>query len=98
MTNGNTTASVTIPAASRRLIATSGDDNSMTGSSVQADIDQSDTRRTPANGATRAGASNTAQNAAAASRRSGDLGQAISLRAAALGRAATSTISSGTAT
>ena len=92
------TASVTIPAASRRLIVTSGEDNSMTGSSVQADIDQSDTRRTPVKGATRAGTSSTAQNAAAASRRSGAVGQAISLMAAPLGRAATNTMISGTAT
>ena len=38
------TARVTMPTASRRLIVMSGEDNSMTGSSVQADIDHSDSQ------------------------------------------------------
>ncbi len=62
-------------------------------------MDQSDTKRTPVKGATKAGASSTAQNAAAASRRAGDAGHAMSLTAARLGRATTATtIMSGTAT
>ena len=55
MTNGNATASARTPTASRRAIATSGEDNSITGNSAKADIDQSDTKRRPANGAIKAG-------------------------------------------
>src|SRR5262249_44264484 len=66
MTTGNATATVRTRTASRRASATSGDDSSMTGNKVKADIDHSDTSRTPANGAIAAGVSSTAQNAAAA--------------------------------
>ena len=95
---GNAAASVRMPTASRRLIATNGEDSSMTGSSVHADMVQSDVRRTPANGATNAGASSTAQNASAASRRWGCAGHAMSLTVAPAGRAAMATMMRGTAT
>src|SRR5258708_1650284 len=98
MTNGNATASARTPTASRRGIATSGEDNSITGNNAKADIDQSDTKRRPANGAINAGSSSTVQNAGAASRRAGEDGQAMSLTAARLGRPTTATIKSGTAT
>ena len=88
MTNGKVAASVMMPMASRRAIETSGEESSITGSRVQADIDQSDARRTPMSGATTAGTSSTAQNASAASRRSGVVGQAMSWSAARFGRAA----------
>src|SRR5262245_57254216 len=55
MTNGNATASARTPTASRRGIATSGEDNSMTGNNAKADMDQSDTKRRPSNGAIKAG-------------------------------------------
>src|SRR4030095_4396793 len=74
MTKGNATASVRTPTASRRVIATSGDDSSITGRSVKADMDQSETSRTPVKGAISGGASSTAQNTAAARRRAGDDG------------------------
>src|SRR5260370_42710910 len=97
MANGNTTASARMRAASRRAMATSGEDNSTTGSSVQADIDQIDTNRMPANGATNAGPSSTAQNATAASRRSGVAGHAMSAIAARLGPAAIKNTTRGAA-
>src|SRR5262249_4701342 len=98
MTIGNATASAKTPTASRRVIATSGEDKSMTGNNANADMDQSDTKRRPANGAIKAGSSSTAQNAVAASWCAGDNGHAMSLTAARLGRATTATITSGTAT
>src|SRR5262249_22340254 len=98
MTKGKMNASVRMPTASRRISMTSGDDNSMTGNSVNADIDQSDTSRRPVNGAIRAGASSTAKTGPAARRGGGDDGKAISLTAARLGRARKKTIKSGTAT
>ena len=70
--------------ASRRLMATSGDASSITGSSVHADIDHSEVRRKPASGATTAGTSSTAQNATAASLRSGAAGHTMSLTAGAV--------------
>ena len=91
------TAIVRTLTASRRVSATSGDDSSMTGNNVKADIDQSDTSRTPVRGAIKAGVSSTAQKVAAAKRRSGDDGHAMSLAAAPLGRAMKSTSRSGTA-
>ena len=97
ITKGKATAIVRTLAASRRVSATSGDDSSMTGNNVKADIDQSDTSRTAAKGAIKAGISSTAQNAAAAKRRSGDDGHAMSLAAAPPGRAMKSTSRSGTA-
>src|SRR5262249_61362542 len=97
-TMGNAPASARTPTASRRVIATSGEDKSMTGNNANADIDQSDTKRRPANGAIKAGSSSTVQNAVAASRRAGEDGHAMSLTAARLGRATTATITSGTAT
>src|SRR5258708_28231081 len=87
MTNGNATASARTPTASRRGIATSGEDNSITGNNAKADIDQSDTKRRPANGAIKAGSSSPVQNAGAASRRAGAGGHAMSLTAAPPGRA-----------
>src|SRR5262249_9321175 len=98
ITKGKTTATVSTPATSRRVSETSGDDSSMTGNKLKADIDHSDTSRTPANGAITAGVSSTAQNAATAKRRCGDAGHAMSLTAAAVGRAMKSTSSRGTAT
>src|SRR5215470_10742010 len=98
MMNGKATASATIRVASRRAIATSGEDKSNTGNSVQADMDQSETSCRPASGAMSAGNSKVAQNATAASRRSGVVGQAISRKAARFGRAATATMTSGIAT
>src|SRR6516162_7325736 len=98
MISGNAIASASTRSASRRPSVTSGDDSSTTGSSDQADIDQIDTRCTRASGATTAGTTSTAQKASAASRRSGVAGQAMSLSAAGLGRAANATITSGTAT
>src|SRR6266511_4185229 len=98
MTKGNATASVRTPTASRRVIATSGDDSSIAGRSVKADMDQSETSRTPVKGAISGGASSTAQNTAAARRRAGDDGQTMSLTAARLGRAITNRTKSGTAT
>src|SRR5215468_8202954 len=98
MTNGKTAASTTMRVASRRPMATSGDDSSITGSRVHADIDQSDTTCTPAKGDSAAGNSNVAQNAVAARRRSGVAGHAMSAMAARLGRARTTTIMTGTAT
>src|SRR5262245_7056303 len=98
MTKGNATASVRTPTASRRVIVTRGEHSSITGKSVKADMDQSETNRTPVKGASRGGASSTAQNAAAARRRAGDDGQAMSLTAARLGRAMTDSTKSGTAT
>src|SRR5262249_10002358 len=95
---GRRPASGRTPTASRRVIGTSGEDKSMTGNKAKADIDQSDTKRRPANGAIKAGSSGTAQNAVAASRRAGDDGHAMSLTAARLGRATTATITSRTAT
>jgi hypothetical protein len=80
------------------VIATSGEDNSITGNNAKADIDQSDTKRSPVKGAIKAGISSTVQNAVAASRRAGKDGHAMSLTAARLGRATTATIKSGTAT
>src|SRR5207244_785603 len=71
ITKGKTTAMVRTLATSRRVSATSGDDSSMTGNKVKADIDHSDTSLTPVKGAIKAGVSSTAQNAAAAKRRSG---------------------------
>src|ERR1700745_3936612 len=68
MTNGNATASARTPTASRRGMATRGEDNSITGNNAKADIDQSDTKRSPVRGAIKAGISGTAQNAVAASR------------------------------
>src|SRR5712691_6964892 len=94
MMNGNTTASAMTRVASRRPIATNGEDRSITGNSVQADMDQSETSWRPARGATTAGNSKVAQNATAASRRSGVVGQAMSFKAAKLGRAATNTMTS----
>ena len=64
---GKAAARVRIPSASRRLIITSGEDSSMTGSSVHADIVHSEVRRTPVKGATSTGVSSTAQKASAAS-------------------------------
>ena len=90
--------SASTPAASRRVSATRGEDSSMTGNGVKADMDQSDTSRRPASGAIKAGASSTAQNAAAARRRGGEDGHAMSLTAARLGRAVANTINTGTAT
>src|SRR5258707_3196761 len=98
MTNGNATASARTATAWGRGIGTSGEDNSITGNNAKADIDQSDTKRRPANGAIKAGSSSTVQNAVAASRRAGEDGHAMSLTAAPLGRATTATIKSGTAT
>src|ERR1700681_953227 len=98
ITNGNTTASARTRIALLRLIATSGEDSSMTGNSVHADMDQSDTSCTPAKGATTAGTTSPTQNATAASRRSGVVGQAMSLTAARVGRVTRNAITSGTAT
>src|SRR5436190_19875055 len=98
MTSGNTIASASTRSASRRVIATSGDDSSMTGNSVQADIDQIDTRCTRASGANTAGTTSTAQKASAASRRSAVAGQAMSFSVAGFGRAASATMINGTAT
>src|SRR2546429_5607546 len=86
MTNGNATASARTPTASRRAIATSGEDNSITGNNAKADIDQSDTKRSPVRGAIKAGISSTVQNAVAASRPAGEAGHAMSLTAPRLGR------------
>src|SRR2546423_14832309 len=98
MIKGKASASVSTPAASRRVSATRGEDSSMTGNSVKADMDQSDTSRSPANGAIKAGASSPAQNATAARRRGGEDGHAMSLTAAAFGRAVANTINSDSAT
>src|SRR5262249_62027645 len=98
MTMGKGTGSARTPTGARRVMATSGEDRSMTGNNANADIDQSDTKRRPANGAIKAGSSSTAPNAVAASRRAGDDGHAMSLTAARLGRATTATITSGIAT
>src|SRR5258708_13812015 len=87
MTNGNATASARTPTASRRGIATSGEDNSITGNNAKADIDQSDTKRRPANGAIKAGSSSTLQNPVAPRRRAGEDGHAQSLTAPPLRRA-----------
>src|SRR5205085_4254261 len=98
---GNAAASVSTRKTSRRLIATSGDESSTTGSSAQADIDHSETRPTPAASASTAGSSKGSQNASTAKRRCGVGaigGHAISLSAAPLGRATRVTISSGAAT
>src|SRR6266481_9756703 len=98
MTNGNTTASTRTRTASRRLIATRGEDRSMAGRSVHADMVQSEFNRIQVRIAMTGGSSSVAQNASAASLRSGVAGHAISLRTARLGRAATKTRTSGTAT
>src|ERR1700719_27691 len=89
ITNGNATASARTPTASRRAIATSGEDSSITGNNAKADIDQSDTKGRAATAAIRAGISSTPQNALAASRRVGEDGHAMPFTAARLGRATT---------
>jgi hypothetical protein len=54
--------------ASLRPIATSGEDNSITGKSIQADIDHTEVSRTPIAGATSAGISSEDQRGASVSR------------------------------
>src|SRR5262249_30053978 len=98
MTNGNATASARTPTASRRVIATSGEDKSMTGNNAKADTDESHTKGRPATGAIRAGSSAPPKTPPAAGRRGGDAGPAMPWTAARLGRATTATIKSGTAT
>src|SRR5215471_3364730 len=98
ITNGNATAMASTRTASRRAMATRGEDNNITGSSVHAEIDQIDTNCTPRNGAITAGSSKGAQNAIAASRRSGLSGQAMSASVARLGRVIANARINGTAT
>src|SRR6516164_2337946 len=98
MTKGSASASAATPAASLRVMVTSGEDSSMTGNKVQADIDHSEVSRTPMSGASTAGSSSVAQNDAAASLRSAVAGQTMSATVFRAGRATNSTITSGTET
>src|SRR5271166_4915533 len=98
MTNGKVAASVTSHVAARRPTVTRGEDRSTTGNSVQADIDHNDVSRTWVSTATIGGSTKVAQNATVASRRSGDVGQAMSSIAARVGRIKAKRMTSGTAT
>src|ERR1700737_4643522 len=96
MTSGNAIAAAKMRTASLRAGLISGEDNNMTGSSVQADIDQSEVSRTPIAGAIKAGSSNGAQNDTAARRRLGSGGQPMSLRVFPSGRIKKITMRRGT--
>src|SRR6516165_1733729 len=98
MTSGKAIAAAKMRAASSRATAISGEDNSMTGSSVQADIDQSEVSRTPIAGAIKAGSSKVAQNDTAVRRRPGSAGQTMSSSASRLGRINEITMRIGTET
>src|SRR3954452_7062818 len=98
MTSGNATAIATIRTASARRTEMRGEDNSMTGNSVHADMDHNEVSRTARSGASNAGNTSVAQNAAAASRRSAAPGQAMSASALPVGRAIANTTRSGTQT
>jgi hypothetical protein len=79
-------------------MTSSGDDSSNTGSSAQAAMVHTDTISTPAKGATNAGANSGPRQASAINLRSGAAGHNVSASAARLGRAASSTSATGTAT
>src|SRR6185503_17548694 len=83
---GNTIAAASRHTAARRGTVTSGDDNSITGSSVIADIAQSDTMSTLNAMAASAGSTSDATNAIHTKRRSGVRGHRVSAIAAKLGR------------
>ena len=96
--NGTTIATATIRAAAARETTTSGDDSSTTGSSVQADMVQSELISMPNSGASTAGINSGAQNVAAASRRSGVVGLSASVSAARFGRMTARASNTGNAT
>src|ERR1700730_6014 len=98
MKSGKAIAAAKMRTASLRATAISGEDNSIIGSSVQADIDQSEVSRTPIAGAIKAGSSNVAQNDTAARRRLGSGGQPMSLRVFPSGRIKKITMRRGTQT
>src|SRR6516165_9027790 len=98
MISGKTSAAAKMRAASLRATVISGEDNSMTGSKVHADIDQSEVSRTPIAGAINAGSPSVAQNDTAVRCRLGSGGQAMSLRVFPSGRIKKITTRRGTQT
>src|SRR5688572_16704738 len=94
---GNTIAAASSHTAARRGTVTSGDDNSITGSSVIADIAQSDTMSTLKARAASAGSTSGATNAIQAKRRPGVRGHTVSAIAAKLGRVMAAEITNGAA-
>src|SRR5947209_2848698 len=95
--SGNTMAAASSHTAARRGTTISGDDNSTTGSSVIADIAQSETISTLAGSATKAGSTSGAMNAISARCRSGVRGHTVSASAATLGRVTASATTTGVA-
>src|ERR1041384_4675776 len=88
MRTGNRIAAASSHVAACRVIATSGDESSTTGSSVIAHIAQSETISTLKIMAASAGRTSGATNAISAKRRAGSCGQTVSAIAAMLGRVA----------
>ena len=98
ITTGTITATERMRRVEARSIFTAAGDISITGSNVQADIDQSEVMAVPVASAPSAGSRSGAQNAAATNRRSASAGQTISASAALFGRAAINTSATGSAT
>src|SRR5512132_3851640 len=98
MAGGSRTAKAAIESAAKRPSDISGDDNSTTGSNVQAGAVHNELICMPAAIATSAGISSGTQNAVAANRRSDEAGMSMSASAARFGRQARSTRRMGTAT
>jgi hypothetical protein len=98
MINGNKTTTTKTPHGALRRRTQWGDDNTTTGSNVQADMDHKAGMLTSATNGTVTGSNSGNQNAHAASRRAGCFGSSMSLKAAALGRSAAPTTSIDTMT
>src|SRR5215213_731732 len=94
---GNATAAASSHTAARRDTVSSGDDSSTTGSSVIADIAQSETISTFSSAAAIAGSTSGATKATSARRRSGVPGQMEVPTAFRLGRVTANEMSTGTA-
>src|SRR5437588_3997992 len=95
--SGTATAAMRMRRVSIARSVTWGDDSNSTGNNVHAGIDHSDVISVPLTTAPSIGNRNGPQNAAAANRRFGSLGQILSASMARLGHDATRTMISGMA-